>query len=118
MSVNLIGIKMKKFFLSGISTIIGFGSTHFVSAQLVNPLEAETFSQLISKIISIVAEIGLPLAVVVLMYAGFLFVTARGNEEQIKTAKKVFFWAIVGTALILGAWVIAEAINEFLVGLK
>jgi hypothetical protein len=118
MSVNL-GVKTKKFFLSGIFTMFSLGLTHFVSADLVNPLgETKTFGALIGKITQIVAEIGLPLAVVVLMYAGFLFVTARGNEEQIKTAKKVFFWAIIGTALILGAWVIAGAINEFLVGLK
>lgn len=91
-----------------------FGLAPFASAELTNPLNSQTFAELIANIAKIVAEVGLPVAAIAIIYAGFLFATARGNEEQIKTAKKAFFWAIIGTALLLGAWAIAEAIKEFL----
>jgi len=107
----------KKLFLLGfftIFTIFNFGIFQFASADLESPLQSKTFAALIANIAKIVAQIGLPLAVIAIIYAGFLFVTARGNEEQIKTAKKAFFWAIIGTALLLGARAIAEAIKQFL----
>lgn len=105
--------KFKKLLISTAVTI-NFGLARFASADLKNPLKSETFAGLIANIAKIVAQVGLPIAVIAIIYAGFLFATARGNEEQIKTAKKAFFWAIIGTALVLGAWAIAEAIEQFL----
>lgn len=111
-------VRIKKLLISGIFGICEFSLAHFAFAKLENPLASETFAELISNIAKIVAQVGLPVAVIAIIYAGFLFATARGNEEQIKTAKKTFFWAIIGTALILGAWAISIAIKEFLLSLQ
>lgn len=82
------------------------------SATIDNPLgNTSTFADLISKIAGIVLKIGFPIAVLFLIYSGFLFATARGSEEKIKTAKKTFTWAIIGTAILLGAEVLALAIK-------
>ncbi len=90
-----------------------------VSADLQNPLgSTSSFPALISKIAKIVAQIGLPAAAMVIIYSGFLFATAGGNEDKLKKAKQTFFWAIIGTALLLGAWAIAEAIKQFITTLK
>ncbi len=40
------------------------------------------------------------------IYAGFMLVTAVGNADKIKKAKSMLWYAILGTALILGAHVI------------
>ncbi len=103
--------------LSG--TVINFGLARFAlaacetSGGLKNPLNSCTFADLIKNIAKIVTQIGLPIAALAIIYAGFLFVTAGGNEEKIKTAKKTFLWSIIGTALLLGAWAIASAIVGF-----
>lgn len=82
------------------------------SAVIPNPLgNTSTFADLISKIAGIVLKIGFPIAVLFIIYSGFLFATARGSEEKIKTAKKTFTWAIIGTAILLGAEVLALAIK-------
>ncbi len=79
---------------------------------LPNPLgDTATFSELILKITNIVLKIGYPIAVIFIIYSGLLFVTARGSEEKLKTAKNTFLWAILGTAVLLGATVLAEAIK-------
>ncbi len=84
----------------------------FAAAAIPNPLGTITnFGELINKIASIVLAIGIPVAAVFIIYAGFLFVTARGSEEQIKTAKTTLYWAIIGTALVVGAKVIATALQ-------
>jgi hypothetical protein len=109
--------RFKKILIST-TAIINFGMARFALADLKNPLKSDTFAELVGNIAEIVAYVGLPVAVIAIIYAGFLFVTARGNEEQIKTAKKAFFWSIIGTALILGALAIAKAIEQFITTLK
>lgn len=38
-------------------------------------------------------------SVVMGLYAGFLFITARGEAAQLKTAHQTLFWAVVGIAV-------------------
>lgn len=78
---------------------------------LTNPLNSESFAELIESIAKLAAKIGIPIAALFIIYSGLLFVTARGNEKQLETAKASFTWAIIGTAILLGAWVIASAIE-------
>lgn len=80
-------------------------------ANIENPLDTDTFYGLMLEIAQIVMEIGIPIAVLFIIYAGYLFVSARGSEEQLKKAKKTFMWAVIGTAVLLGAVVITEAIK-------
>ncbi|MBI5004834.1 MAG: hypothetical protein HZC04_01450 [Candidatus Lloydbacteria bacterium] len=80
------------------------------SNALPNPIAASTFQELIQKMLKVVIDIGVPVATLFIIYSGFLFVKAQGNPEKLKEAKETFFWTIVGTAVLLGAWVLAQAI--------
>ncbi len=80
-------------------------------STLTNPLDSSSFAELIESIAKLAAKIGIPIAALFIIYSGLLFVTARGNEKQLETAKASFTWAIIGTAILLGAWVIASAIE-------
>lgn len=94
--------------------IINLGLTSVVSAQIRNPLgNTTTFGAVIQNLARAITYVGVPLAGIFIIYSGFLFVTARGSDEQLTKAKTTFFWTIVGTILIIGAWAIASAINEF-----
>lgn len=73
---------------------------------------------LIKKILQIVMEIGIPLAALAIIWAGFLYVTAQGKEAQIQKAHQAILWACVGTAIILGAYVIVNAISSTVTGLQ
>jgi ABC-type amino acid transport system permease subunit len=79
---------------------------------LTNPLKAQTLSEFLVDVLEIVRDIGFIVAVFFIVYAGFLFVTARGNDEKLKTAKSAFLWAIVGTAVLLGAFLFATIIEN------
>ena len=80
---------------------------------ITNPIQSSTFGQLMAKIARAAAQIGLPLVTVFIIYSGFLFVSARGNEEQLERAKGTFFWAVIGALLVVGAFAIATAIENF-----
>ena len=62
--------------------------------------------------------LGIPIAVLFLVYAGFLFVTARGSEEQLKKAKGILLWTIVGIAVLLGAKIIAEVLENTITSIQ
>ena len=79
---------------------------------IVNPFKANTIQELIKTIIDdILIPIGAVVAVVMIMYAGFLFVTARGDSGQITKAKDALLYAVIGAAILLGASIISKAIE-------
>jgi len=60
-------------------------------------------SSVLSIILVYIRGIVLAIAVVVLIYAGFLYVTSGGEPSKIATAKKALLWAAVGIAIALAA---------------
>lgn len=52
--------------------------------------------------------------VVLMMYAGYLWMTAGGNEEQIAQAKNIIKNAVIGLAIILSAYAIVTFIFNML----
>lgn len=65
----------------------------------------------VRAVLSIIVRIGIPVAALFLIYSGFLFLTAQGDTAQLQKAKTSFVWAVIGTAVLLGAWALAEAIS-------
>lgn len=88
------------------------GVVHASDGKLENPLEADSLAAFLNDILEVVVIIGTPIVVFFIIYAGFLFVTARGNEEQLNRAKQTIVWTLVGAALVLGAQALSVAIKE------
>lgn len=78
-----------------------------------NPVESGTFGVLITKLAAIITRVVLPLVILFLILAGAMFVFGRGNPQQITRAKTIFWWTVIGAAIIVGAWAIAGAIDKF-----
>lgn len=55
------------------------------------------------------------LAISLVIYAGFLWLTARGNEEQVKKAKDILEGAIIGVLVILASYGATQYVFENLV---
>ena len=85
-----------------------------IKSTLDNPFGNNqlTITELFETIISnIIIPIGAVLAILAFIYAGFLYVTAAGAEKTIEKAHKALLYAAVGTAVLLGAGVIAQVIK-------
>lgn len=46
------------------------------------------------------------IAVIMILYGGFVWMTAGGNEEKVASAKKVISAAVIGLIIVLLAWAI------------
>ena len=90
----------------------GFGEASCDSGTICNPLKYRTLQDLIKAILEQIAIIGSIIVVFFMVYSGFLFVSARGNEEKLKKAKWTFFGTVVGAVLIIGAWAISLMIQR------
>ena len=66
-----------------------------------NPLPATTTEYIIDNIINSIFNVAIVLVPLMIVIAGFLFVTAGGNLEQTKRAKDIIVWTIVGFFIVL-----------------
>jgi len=82
--------------------------------ELENPFSRgnNLYDFLKALVVDIIIPLGGVIVVMAVIYAGFLFVTAQGNEEQLKKAKRAFTYTAIGAAVLLGAWTIALVIEN------
>lgn len=91
---------------------VGFGESSG-GTGLENPIGTSDFSVIVKKITALVAKIGSIIAALMVIWSGFLFTTARGDTEQLKKARSTFYYAVIGAAVLLGAYAIAAAVSDF-----
>lgn len=85
------------------------------AATFENPIKAQNLEELVETLSQAILKLAFVLAPIFILITGFRFVTAAatGNIAKISEAKKLFLWTLVGTAIIVGASVIATAIINF-----
>lgn len=82
--------------------------------QLTNPLGGQDgikdIPSLVKKLLEIVLKIGVPLIALSIIYTGYLFIAAQGAPDKLTNAKNSLVYVVIGAAILLGAYVIAESI--------
>lgn len=96
----------------GSSTGITTGGITTYNINLQNPIGANTIVEFIEKAIKFAITVGIPIVAIAIIYSGLLFVTARGNDKQLETAKNAFTYAVIGGAVLLGSFIFANLIKE------
>lgn len=71
--------------------------------QICNPLRYETFEALLGAIAKFLFWVGMAVAPILLIIAGFYFVTSGGQPERIKTAKNIMIYTLIGVVIMLFA---------------
>lgn len=79
----------------------GFLIFAFGASALTDPLQGKTFLELLDSIASALITVAIPVAVIMIVYAGVRFLTSGGNQTAIASAKKTLLWTIVGLAIVL-----------------
>lgn len=114
---------MKKLWHKSILTLSLFSSGIFLGPAIAlgadftpggpafkSPIGPTSFAALISAIMNVVVKVGAVIVVFAIIYAGFLFVTAQGNDDKIQKAKSTFFWVVIGAIVLLGAQALGDVI--------
>ena len=130
--VNMKNLLYKKlFFLSFVLALVvpglalaqgGTGSTEGtlgVKVVLENPFKVGNDLYQVAEAVvrDVVMPIGGVLCVLAFIYAGFMYVTAQGNVTKIANANRMLLYAAIGTAILLGAWILASVIRTTITAL-
>jgi len=102
---------LKNIFFTAALTLLVLPMPAF--AQFDNPLKSNlsTIAGFTEAFLKALIFIMFPIAVVFIVYSGFLFVLAQGKPEDLSKAKMNFFWTIIGISLLLGAWALSILIK-------
>jgi len=79
-----------------------------------NPINATTFEELIVSIINWLLAIIGSIVLLFIIIGGIMYMTAAGNEEQIKRAKRILFYTILGFAVVLISYSLIQEIKKIL----
>lgn len=80
--------------------------------EIPNPLGTVTITGLFTTLLQILLVFAVPIVVFFIIYAGFLYVTARGNVEQISQAHRALLYALIGGVLILGGTLLIQVVQS------
>ncbi|MDE2071159.1 MAG: hypothetical protein KGI70_00255 [Patescibacteria group bacterium] len=80
------------------------------TCSIANPLNTLSFCGLVKNVLGAVIAIGIPIAVIMLVYVGAQFVFAQGSQDGIKKARENLKYTVIGIAIFLSAWLIAQVI--------
>ena len=84
------------------------------SLEYVEPLEladADPREAAVSLVRLLMTFLGI-IAVVIILYGGFVWLTAAGNEDKVASAKKIIAAGIIGLVIILAAFLIVNFVVE------
>jgi hypothetical protein len=88
--------------------LFGIVGTAQAVEVLQNPLKFDRLDQLVAAVLQIVVMVSLPIISLIIVYSGFLFLTAQGNPKKLEGARNNIMYALIGAILVLGAWALAE----------
>lgn len=72
------------------------------SFTINNPLNVGgNIEDVLDAIINLLLTVGIPIAGLMYLWAGFQFLTAGGQEKKINTAKQTLIWTTIGVAVLL-----------------
>ncbi len=93
-----------QFFIDAATTgsVEGFGSS-------------SSAMQFLEGILGGIMYMSIPIIGMVLVYAGFMFVSARGNSEKLSTAVHNMTYIVVGIALVLGSYMLANMVYNTII---
>jgi hypothetical protein len=81
---------------------------------ICNPLKACNLEEFIGSIINFIFYIGIALAPLMFLWAGFYFLTAGGDPKKVDTAKHIMLYAAIGLIVILLAKVLVVVVKNII----
>ncbi len=84
----------------------------------ITTMKADTVPEFLLALVRLVTLITAPLIVLFIIYAGWLFVTAAGDEGQRTKARHALLWTLIGAGVLIGALILGEILKETINSLK
>ena len=120
------GETMKKIIISLLSFVICFGLLAQVAlAQITyggleyvtgSGLGTNNLKAMVFAIVNIILGFLGIVAIIIILIAGFRWMTSAGNEEKVTSARQMLIAGVIGLAIVLASWAIASFVLGSLLG--
>ncbi|MFZ3031692.1 MAG: pilin [Candidatus Moraniibacteriota bacterium] len=95
-------------FLKEIASILGWTDVNNATVA-----SAQTFTQIASKVLNFLLSIAGIIAIIMLIFGGFTYLTSAGDEKKAEVGKKISLYAVIGIVLALSALVLVTQVAKF-----
>lgn len=78
-----------------------------------DPAGLDQFEQVVGNIVSVIVGLGFVATLILLIMAGFKYLTSGGEPKAIQSAHQTAIWALLGILFMAIAWLILQLIHSF-----
>lgn len=107
-------LSLMVFAVSALAAISGTSGDQSIS--LTNPLSCSDFGCVAKGVISLLADIAIPICSLMVLWGAFELITSAGNPEKVKTGGRTILYATLGFAAIIAAKYVVPLIIDILEG--
>lgn len=79
----------------------------------MDPAGLPQLQELFQRIIGLVVPLAFVVLLIMLLYAGFKFLTSGGEPKALQSAGGTVTWAILGIVFLVLAWLVLRLIEAF-----
>ena len=115
-NITIISLNLFSLLLLALPSLVRLVAVETDGGVITNPITDATLGSLLQTILGAVVEVGIVLVAGSIIFAGFKYVTARGNTSKIQEAHKAIFWTVVGSAIVLGAYAVRQIVADTVSG--
>ncbi len=106
-------------------SVVDTTSDSGTNVTLINPLKGvdcsrgngDCLSSFLLSILDFVINIGSIVVILMLVFVGFKFVVAQGNDSKISEARTMLLWTVIGALVLLGSKAIALGVKATITAL-
>lgn len=84
--------------------------------EIPNPLKADTFEELVDSLIDFIFKMAMAVAPIMIIIAGFIFVTSGGDPRGVQKAKDMLLYTAIGISVIVLSKGLIEVIKQLFSG--
>ena len=89
-----------------------------IGREITNPCTYSHLLQLVKNVIDFMMYLIFPIATGVIIYGGFVILTARESAEQVSKGRKIITAAVVGILIALISWLALDTIFKILASIS
>lgn len=108
--INFYKLALIYILITGFFLVDKVSAEECVEGKLCNPVEADSFHELIARLLEFAFGISGLVLVLIILYSAIVITTSGGNSEKVAKARSMIKWGIIGFILIISSYTLLSVV--------